>query len=168
MRKVEPADIDAGVDQLFDDVVAPAGRADRGDDFRLTHRLTAYNATGEDVQSRTMNTFVRGGAKRVLAIGAPGEGSLSPEDALAPDGMLIVMESDPARAELARRRFASAGLDARATVIAGDPRRMLYKLAGPFDLIFCDDADSPLRDRLAALLAPSGMLITNDNDSRGV
>lgn len=104
----------------------------------------------------------------MLAIGAPGEGSLSPEDALAPDGMLIVMESDPARAELARRRFASAGLDARATVIAGDPRRMLYKLAGPFDLIFCDDADSPLRDRLAALLAPSGMLITNDNDSRGV
>jgi predicted O-methyltransferase YrrM len=109
-----------------------------------------------------MNHNVPGSAKRVLAVGAIGDGAWLPEAALAADGRLIVMERDPARADLARRRFASAGLAGRATVIAGDPRRLLYKLAGPFDLIFCGDADSRVREKLAALLAPDGVLIIND------
>ena len=57
---------------------------------------------------------------------------------LAPDGMLILMEGDPVRADQARRCFSASALAGRATVIAGDPRRMLYKLAGPFDLAFID------------------------------
>ena len=75
--------------------------------------------------------------------------------------MLILMERDPERAEQARRRFSASGLDRRATVIVGEPRRMLHKLSGPFDVIFCDDADSTLRDTLSTLLAPDGVLITN-------
>ena len=110
--------------------------------------------------------MVPGSARRVLAIGTATTTTrdrLSPEDMLAPDGMLILMEGDPVRAEEARHHFSSRGLVGRATVIAGDPRRMLYKLAGPFDLIFCDAAYSSVRERLAPLLAPDGQLITDDN-----
>jgi predicted O-methyltransferase YrrM len=111
-----------------------------------------------------MDGIVRGNAKRVLAIGASASTSaLQPEEALAPDGMLILMESDPARAGQARSRFSSSGLQGRATVIAGDPRRMLHKLAGPFDVIFCGDASASERDVLAKLLTPDGVLITNDD-----
>ena len=111
------------------------------------------------------NVGVKG--ERVLAIGvpldAPVEGaSVWPTAALAPDGRLIVMEGDAARADEARRVLSASGLAARASVIGGDPRRMLYKLAGPFDVIFCDAAYLSARDLLQRLLAPNGVLITND------
>jgi predicted O-methyltransferase YrrM len=107
---------------------------------------------------RTMNKIVRASARRVLVIG---ESAARPaEDALAPDGKLILIETDPARAEQARARLLQSGLDRRATVISGDPRRMLHKLAGPFDIIFCDEAHGSLRDKLTMLLAPDGVLIT--------
>jgi predicted O-methyltransferase YrrM len=101
----------------------------------------------------------------VLAIGATEINGTSPaEQALAVDGMLIVMESDVTLAQQARQRFSSAGLGGRATVITGDPRRMLHKLAGPFDVIFCGSAEPSVRDKLAALLAPDGVLITNNDE----
>jgi predicted O-methyltransferase YrrM len=110
-----------------------------------------------------MDENVRGSAKRVLAIGVSfDEAAMSPVAALAPDGMLILMESDSARAEAARRHFSRSGLAARATVIGGDPRRMLYKLAGPFDVIFCAAEYLSPRERLEKLLAPDGVLITNE------
>lgn len=110
-----------------------------------------------------MYESVRGTARRVLVIGTRiGSTDLSPENALSPDGMLIVMESDPARAEEARRRLSSAGYGNRATVIGGDPRRMLYKLAGPFDVIFCNSTYQSVRPMLEKLLAPAGVLISND------
>ena len=84
---------------------------------------------------------------------------MSPEDALAAGGTLIVIESDAARADEARRRIAAAGLDGRATVITSDPRRMLYKLAGPFDAIFFDGADPSLHETISRLLAPDGVLV---------
>jgi predicted O-methyltransferase YrrM len=110
-----------------------------------------------------MNKNVRATAKRVLAIGTT-NAALSPEDALSPDGLLILMERDPERAERARQRFLSLGLAQRASVIVGEPRRMLYKLAGPFDVIFCEDEDSDLLDKLATLLAPDGTLITKSRE----
>jgi len=109
-----------------------------------------------------MDKNVRAAAKRILAIGVRLDGeSASPATSLAPDGMLILMEGDPARADQARRFLTSAGLAGRASVIGGDPRRMLYKLSGPFDLIFCDPAYLSSRDMIEKLLAPNGMLITN-------
>jgi predicted O-methyltransferase YrrM len=98
-------------------------------------------------------------AKRVLAIGTPLVDSI--KTILAPDGMIIVMEPDRTRAETTRRHLSAAGLDSRATIITGDPRRMLYKLAGPFDAILCDQADRSIRDLIDKLLAPDGVLITN-------
>ena len=105
---------------------------------------------------------VAGGARRVLAVGVPVDASTFPASALAPDGMLILMEGDPARADHARRFFSTSALAGRATVIGGDPRRMLYKLAGPFDLIVCDASYLSARETLEHLLAPNGILVTND------
>ena len=106
---------------------------------------------------------VRGRARRVLAVGVVlDDAPMSPAAALAPDGMLILMESDRQRAEAARRFLSSNGLASRATVIGGDPRRLLYKLAGPFDVIFCDAAYLSSRPTLETLLAADGVLITYD------
>jgi predicted O-methyltransferase YrrM len=75
--------------------------------------------------------------------------------------MLIVMERDPARAVQMREKFRQTGLAERAAVIVGDPRRMLHKLAGPFDVIFLGPAEQDLAigDKLSALLKPGGQLI---------
>ena len=71
MRKVEPADVHAGVDELFDDLVAPAGGADRGDDFCLAHWPTAYNAASVvNVQSRFMSAIVRAVSEAIEQIAA--------------------------------------------------------------------------------------------------
>ncbi len=105
---------------------------------------------------------VRGRAKRVLVVGAlPDDMDVSPNAVLAPDGMLIVMEADAARAVELRSRLSSEGLGHRATVIGGDPARMLHKLGGPFDVIFCSDAHASVRPLLEKLLATDGVLITN-------
>ena len=110
-----------------------------------------------------MYESVGGRAKRVLVVGAEsGALELSPDALLAHDGSLIVMENDAARAAELRRRFSRDGMAARATVIGGDPRRMLYKLAGPFDVIFCAPEYLSERPLLERLLAPDGAIITND------
>jgi predicted O-methyltransferase YrrM len=105
---------------------------------------------------------VRGPAKRVLIVGLPADDSaMSPSAMLTPDGMLIVMEPDAARAAEIRAQLSSEGLGNRATVIGGDPARMLYKLAGPFDVIFCGEAHLSVRPLLEKLLANDGAMITN-------
>jgi predicted O-methyltransferase YrrM len=109
-----------------------------------------------------MRESIRGRAKRVLMIGIPADGAqISPDAVLALDGMLIVMEADAARAAEMRRRLSSDGLSERATVIGGDPKRMLYKLAGPFDVIVCGAAYLSLRPALEKLLATDGVFIAN-------
>lgn len=102
-------------------------------------------------------------ARRVLVVGVgAGDKPLPIDDVvLPPDGTLIVMERDAARAADLRRRFSAEGIDGRATVICGDPRRILYKLAGPFDVIYADPAYLEVRPLLEKLLAPHGVLVTN-------
>jgi hypothetical protein len=101
-----------------------------------------------------MHEAIRGRAKRVLVIGPVGaDAAMSPDAVLAPDGMMILMGQVAPYAVASGRRF----------VISGDPKRMLYKLAGPFDAIFCSSAYLPaLNPMLDKLLAPDGVLITND------
>jgi predicted O-methyltransferase YrrM len=109
-----------------------------------------------------MDERVRGRAKRVLVVGTSDEDhDISPENALAPDGTIIIMESDAARVADMRQRFSNDGVAGRATIISGDPRRMLYKLSGPFDVIFCSATYLSTRPMLETLLAPDGVLITN-------
>ena len=107
-----------------------------------------------------MHENVRGNAKRVLVIGSMANAPLSPYAALAAGGLLIVMEEDAVRAAEIRKHLSCDGV-AHHTVIGGDPRRMLYKLAGPFDVIFYNQAYAPLRPIFEKLLASDGVLIPN-------
>ncbi len=100
-------------------------------------------------------------AKRVLVVGSvDDDAAVSPDQVLAPDGMLIVIEADADRAARMRSCLPRDGLATR-TVIGGEPGRILYKLAGPFDVIFCNPAYLSLRPTLEQLLATDGVLITN-------
>ena len=83
------------------------------------------------------------GATRILEIGtAIGYSGIWLAGALPAGGMLFTMEMDAERAREARENFARAGLTNRVNVIVGDARRMVWKVAGPFDLIFQDGAKS--------------------------
>jgi predicted O-methyltransferase YrrM len=105
-------------------------------------------------------------ASRILEIGtAFGYSAIWLAGALPPDGMLVTLELDEARAREARDNFARAGLTDRVSVIVGDAALKIAKVAGPFDLIFQDGAKhlySPLLDRLVSLLRPGGLLVTDN------
>lgn len=111
------------------------------------------------------------GASRVLEIGtAIGYSTLWMATALPAGGMLITLERDQERASRARAHAEAAGVGDRVTVMIGDATRYLHKIAGPFDLIF-QDADKthyePMLPRLAALLRPGGVLVTDNMLWRG-
>ena len=105
-------------------------------------------------------------ARRILEIGtAVGYSGIWLAVALPPDGMLITLEMNEARATEARENFARAGLSDRTSVIVGDAKLKIAKVAGPFDLIFQDGDKrlySPLLDRLVGLLRPRGLLVTDN------
>jgi predicted O-methyltransferase YrrM len=106
------------------------------------------------------------GARRVLEIGtAIGYSTLWMATALPSEGLLISLERDAARAVRAREHAAAAGVAQRVNVMIGDAARFLHKVAGPFDLIFQDGDKAgydPMLDRLAALLRPGGVLVTDN------
>ena len=106
------------------------------------------------------------GAKRILEIGTCiGYSTLWMATALPPDGTLMTMEYDAARAARAREHFAAAGYGGRISVIVGDATRFLHKVAGPFDLIFQDSDKKlyePMLDRLVELLRPGGLLVADN------
>jgi predicted O-methyltransferase YrrM len=105
-------------------------------------------------------------ARRILEIGtAIGYSGIWLAGALPADGSLITMEKDHDRAREARDNFARAGLADRVSVIVGDAKLMIAKVAGPFDLIFQDGSKqlyTPLLDRLVSLLRPGGLLVTDN------
>jgi predicted O-methyltransferase YrrM len=113
-----------------------------------------------------MDESVREHGRRVLVVGASGgEHGVAPHTAVAPDDLVIVIESDPARAAELRSAYLSDAPGSKCTVIGGDPRRILYKLAGPFDVIFCASQHLAVRSMLQQLLAPDGVLITNGDNT---
>jgi predicted O-methyltransferase YrrM len=106
------------------------------------------------------------GATRILEIGTCiGYSTLWLATALPPQGQLISMEYDAARAARAREHFAAAGFADRISVIVGDATRVLHKVSGPFDLIFQDSDKQlyePMTDRLVELLRPGGLLVADN------
>lgn len=120
-----------------------------------------------------LGIFVRAvRAARVLEIGTgDGTSGLAIAEALPDGGMLISLERDAATAARARHAFAAAGHADRVSVMIGEASRYLHKIAGPFDVIF-NDGDAAqferLHERLVALLAPGGTLVThNITEARG-
>jgi predicted O-methyltransferase YrrM len=106
------------------------------------------------------------GATRILEIGTcVGYSGIWLAGALPPGGMLLTIEMDETRARTARDNFARAGLADRVNVMIGDAERLIAKVAGPFDLIFQDGDKKlyvPMLDRLATLLRPGGLLVTDN------
>ena len=106
------------------------------------------------------------GATRILEIGtAIGYSGIWLAGALPANGMLLTMEVDQERAQIARQNFSRAGVADRVTLIVGDAQRMVAKVSGPFDVIF-QDGDKhqygPMLDRLIERLRPGGLLITDN------
>jgi predicted O-methyltransferase YrrM len=144
-----------------DDVVDAIGREGRAEGLPLV----------EPTSARLLRAMVlASGARRVLEIGtAIGYSALCMAQVMPPDGQLISLEIDPARAARARANVDRAGLAGRVSIIVGDASRFLHKVAGPFDLAFQDGAKTlyePLLDRLDILLRPGGVLVS-DNVLRG-
>lgn len=115
------------------------------------------------------------GARRILELGtATGYSGLWLVDAL-PDARLTTIELDAARAEIARRAFADAGVADRVELIEEEAIGVLRGLDGPFDLVFNDLLNS-FPDLLATeeafeiavrLLRPGGLLIADNALRRG-
>ena len=104
--------------------------------------------------------------KRILEIGTGyGCSGIHLARALAPGGMLLTVERDPARAATARQHFERAGLGGRVSVMVGEAARLIHKVAGPFDLIVQDgskDQHETALDRLVSLLRPRGVLVSDN------
>ncbi len=106
------------------------------------------------------------GATRILEIGTCiGYSGIWLAGALPPGGMLITMEKDAERADIAKANFNRAGLSDRVSVMVGDAALKIVKVSGPFDLIF-QDGHKPLYNTLleplVARLRPGGLLVTDN------
>jgi predicted O-methyltransferase YrrM len=104
---------------------------------------------------------------RVLEIGtSTGRSALWMARALArTGGHLTTIEIDEARRREALKNFEAAGVAALVTARLGDARRLVRRLAGPFDLVFIDaDSDWYTGYAKAVLprLAPGGALAAHD------
>lgn len=114
------------------------------------------------------------GARRILEIGTlGGYSSIWLARALPPGGRLVTLEADPHHAEVARRNFAEARLEAVIELREGPALDTLPLLADEqppeFDLVFID-ADKPSNPDYvdwALRLSRSGALIIVDNVVRG-
>jgi len=110
------------------------------------------------------------GARRVLEIGTlAGSGAVWLARGLAPGGRIVSLEVDPARADLARRSLAEAGLGDAVEVVTGPALAWLDAAVArgepPFDLVFVDADKERSRDYLerAVALAHPGTLLVVDN-----
>ncbi|HYI61217.1 MAG TPA: O-methyltransferase [Acidimicrobiales bacterium] len=110
------------------------------------------------------------GARRILEVGTlGGYSSIWLARALPPDGELVTLEIDPARAEVARANLDRAGVGDRTEVRVGPALEGLRALhregAGPFDLTFVDADKEGNADYVdwAVRLSRPGSLIVVDN-----
>ena len=120
-------------------------------------------------QGRLLQVLLRAaGARRVLEVGTlGGYSAIWMARALAPEGHLVTLEIDPARAELARAFIERAGLTDRVEVRVGDALDAMADMdaSEPFDAVFID-ADKErypaYLEQALRLLRPGG-LVLGDN-----
>jgi predicted O-methyltransferase YrrM len=110
------------------------------------------------------------GAGRILEIGTlAGYSTIWLARALPPDGTLVSLEVEPARAELARTNVARARLGGRVEVLVGPALESIARLKAeghsPFDVVFLDadkERSAEYLERALELSRP-GTLIVADN-----
>jgi caffeoyl-CoA O-methyltransferase len=114
------------------------------------------------------------GARRVLEIGTlGGYSAINLARGLAEDGVLISLEIDEHRAEVARENVERAGLGEKVEVRVGDARELLAELVEtnekPFDIVFIDADKEGYPEYLewSIRLSRPGSLILADNTIRG-
>jgi len=106
------------------------------------------------------------GARRVLEVGTfTGVGALAMAAALPEDGELVTIEFDKETAAIARGNIEGSPHRDRITLIEGDAREEIGKLAAPFDLVFID-AWKPdyvhYYEAALPLLSPRGMIVADN------
>jgi predicted O-methyltransferase YrrM len=93
-------------------------------------------------EGRLLQVLLRAiGARSIVELGTlGGYSAIWMARALLPGGRLVTVEREAERAELARRYVKRAGLEDRVTVVQGEARATLVRLAdsGPFDAVFID------------------------------
>jgi caffeoyl-CoA O-methyltransferase len=124
------------------------------------------------VESRLLAALVMvGDARRVLEVGTfTGVGALALAERIAPGGTVITIESDPARAEVARRHIDAGPLADRIDLRVGDAREIVRELEGPFDLVFLDAWKADYIDYYEAVvpkLSDRGVLVADNVLARG-
>ena len=107
------------------------------------------------------------GARRVLEVGTlGGYSAIWMARALPPDGSLLSIEIDPARAEFARRYIRRAGEDRKVEIRVGRALEVLPSLDGErFDVAFLDADKEPLPTYLEwaiRLVRPGGLVIADN------
>jgi predicted O-methyltransferase YrrM len=129
-------------------------------------RLPQHGAEVSPPQGKLLYLLAQlAGARAILELGTLGGYSAAwLARALPPDGRLVTIEADAARAEEARGHLPDS-----VTVITGRALEILPTLEGPFDLIFidADKRSNPLYLPLVLDLARPGALIVADNVVRG-
>ena len=124
-------------------------------------------------EGRLLQLLLRAvGARNVVELGTlGGYSAIWMARALPTGGRLVTVEKEPARAELARRYIARAGVDDRAEVREGDALDLLDELAaeGPFDAVFIDaDKESyPRYLEWCVANVREGGLVIADNAFKG-
>jgi caffeoyl-CoA O-methyltransferase len=105
------------------------------------------------------------GARRILEIGtAIGYGALCLARG-APEALVVTIDKDPERLATARGYLERAGVAGRVELIEGAALDVLYRLEGPFDLVYIDAVKTEYR-RYLDLVLPRlrvGGLIVVDN-----
>ena len=105
------------------------------------------------------------GARRILEIGtAIGYGALCLARG-APEALVVTIDKDPGRLATARGYLERAGVAGRVELIEGAALDVLYRLEGPFDLVYIDAVKTEYR-RYLDLVLPRlrvGGLIVVDN-----
>lgn len=106
------------------------------------------------------------GAKRILELGSGfGYSALWLALALPPDGRIVLTDTDPQKAEVARRNFARLGLSGCMEYRIGPAMEILRGESGPLDLIF-NDIDKEEYPQVIDLawerLRPGGLFITDN------
>ena len=158
------------VDRYINSLIAPSDPAlDAALEASVAAGLPPISVT--PAQGKLLQLLARAqGARRILEIGTlAGYSTIWLARALPADGRVITLESDPARAAIARANIARAGLGDRVDVRIGAALDTLPRLAeegqGPFDFTFID-ADRPNAPEYfdwALTLSRRGSLIIVDN-----